>query len=72
MNNKRENKKKIPFQYTAGSKVLLTKTKRTKHGKREYDGPYTVLNIHTNEIVRIQKKTYSEVVHLKQIKPYHE
>ena len=72
MNNKRENKKRIPFQYTAGSKVPLKRAKRTKHGEREYDGPYTILQLHTNGTVRIQKNTYSEVVHLRQIKPYHE
>ena len=72
MNNKRENAKRTPYQYTVGSRVLLKRVKRTKHGERELDGPYTILNLHTSGTVRIQKNNYSEVVHLRQIKPYHE
>ena len=72
MNNKRENKKRIPHQYSVGDRVLLTRAKRTKHGEREHDGPYTILNLHNNGTIRVQKKAYSEVVHIRQVKPYHE
>ena len=72
MNNKRENAKRIPHTYQVNDKVLLVLPKRTKHGEQEYDGPFTIITRHNNGTVKIQKNNYSDVVHMRQLIPYHE
>ena len=52
-------------------KCCYKEKKRTKHGEREYDGPFTVMAVHDNGSVQIQKRNYSDVVHMRQIIPYH-
>ena len=68
--NARENSKRIPHTYQVNDQVLLIRAKRTKHGEREYDGPFEVLEINNNGSVRIQKTNYSDVVHMRQLIPY--
>ena len=70
LNNQRENAKRIPHEYKVNDKILLLRKKRTKHGEREYDGPYSVLAVHANGSEKIQKPNYSDVVHMRQIIPY--
>ena len=70
LNNKRKNKKRIPHTYQVNDKVLLKRKKRLKHGDREYDGPFTIIAVHDNGSVRIQKTRYSNVVNIRQVIPY--
>ena len=72
LNNKRENAKQIPHQYQINDKVLLARKKRTKHGEREYDGPFTVLAVHDNGSIKIQRHNYSYVVNIRQLIPYYD
>ena len=72
LNDKRENAKYIPHTYQINDKVLMERKKRTKHGEKEYNGPFTVLAVHDNGSVKIQKRNYSDVVHIRQLTPYHE
>ena len=50
----------------------MERKKRTKHGEKEYNGPFIVLAVHDNGSVKIQKRNYSDVVHIRQLTPYHE
>ena len=72
LNDKRENAHSIPHNHQAGDKKLLIRFKTTKHGEREYDGPFTVIETHENGSVNIQKRSYTEVVNTRQLIPYHE
>ena len=72
MNNQRENTKRIPHTYQVNDKVLLERVKKSKYGEKEYDGPFTVLAVHDNGSAKIQKCNYSDVVHIRRLKPYYE
>ena len=72
MNNKRENAKRITHEYQINDKILLLRQKRNKHGEKEYDGPFTILDIHNNGSIKIQKSNYTDVVHKRQVIPYHD
>ena len=41
-NNINENKKRIPYEYKKGHKVLVENDLNRKFGRNPYDGPYTV------------------------------
>ena len=71
LNNKRENSRRIPHEYKVNDQVLITRSKKTKHGDPEYAGPYRIIQINNNGTVRIQKETYSDVINIKQVYPYH-
>ena len=71
-NNKRENSKRIKHTYKVGDKILMQRAKRFKHGDREYDGPFTILEVRNNGTLRIQKKRYADTVNIRQVFPYHE
>ena len=62
----------IPHMYKIGGKILFERVKFTKHGEREYDGPYTVQEVDSNGTVRIQREYYSDLVNIRQVIPYFE
>ena len=64
--------KRISNKYKVNDKVLLTRPKRTKHGEKEYDGPYSVLAVHANGSVKMQKPNYSDIVHMRRLIPDNE
>ena len=39
MNNKRENRTRIPHEYKVGDMILVSRNKRSKHGEREKMDP---------------------------------
>ena len=45
LNNKQENSKRIKHNYTVNEQVLMKRVKKTKHGEKEYDNPFTVLEV---------------------------
>lgn len=70
-NNHRENSKRIPHVYQVGDKVLLEQVRKTKHGEHHYDGPYRVIEHNQeNGTVTIQKRRYTDIVNIRQVKPY--
>jgi transposase InsO family protein len=70
INNDRENAKRTPYTYRVGAKVLIRQHNQTKYGGPEYDGPYSITEINDNGTVRIRKNKYSDVVNIRNIKPY--
>ena len=72
LSNQRENKKRIPHTYKVNEKILLKRVKSTKHGEREYDGPYKILEVNSNGTVRVLKDYYSDLVNIRQVIPYFE
>ena len=72
INNKRENAKRIPHTYRVGDKVLLQRGKRSKHGDREYNGPFPILEVRNNGTLKVQKNRYTDTVNIRQVIQYHE
>ena len=44
-NNKKENAKRIPYEYKAGDLVMVLQDPNRKHGEDRYKGPYTVTQV---------------------------
>ena len=72
MNNKKKNAHRIPYTHKTGYKVLLVRFKTIKYREEEYDGLYTVIEVHENGSVNIQQQIYTEVVNMRKLIPYHE
>ena len=64
LNNKRENKTRIPHEYKVGDMILI-------HGEREKNGPYPILQVNDNGTVRYDKGRYSDIINIRQCEPYH-
>ena len=70
LNNARENKSRIPHEYKVGDMILITRNKRSKHGEREKDGPYPIVNVNNNGTVRYDKGTYSDIINIRKCEPF--
>ena len=70
LNNKRENKTRIPHEYKEGDMILVSRNKRSKHGEREKNGPYPIVQVNNNGTVRYDKGTYSNIINIRQCEPY--
>ena len=70
LNNERENKSRIPHEYKEGDMILITRNKRSKHGEREKDGPYPIVNVNNNGTVRYDKGTYSDIINIRKCEPF--
>jgi hypothetical protein len=72
--NKRENSKRIAHKYKVGDKVLLKNdAKKIKRKfEDEYLGPYTILEVHNNGNVTIDRGAFEERVHIRRVIPYHD
>ena len=54
-NNKRENAKRIPHEYSPGDRVMVRLNPNRKHGSDRYDGPFTITDVNDNGTVRLSK-----------------
>ena len=71
LNNKRENKRRIPHDYQVGDMILISRNKKSKHGDREKNGPYPIVQVNNNGTVRYDKGRYSDIINIRQCQPYH-
>ena len=74
-NNKRENKTRIPHNYSVGDKVLVKQDPNRKYDGDRYRGPYTITNIYDNGTVRLTQGTnnggvVSQTWNIRQLTPY--
>jgi hypothetical protein len=71
--NKRENNKRIEYDYNVGDKVLIRKDgilrKSESIWKKE---PWTITTVHTNGTIRIQCRTKSERINIRRVTPFSE
>ena len=72
--NLRENAKRIAHTYHEGDKVLLKNDANPNLGKLEnhYLGPYTIIKVHDNGTVTIDRLTFEERVNIRRIVPFYE
>jgi hypothetical protein len=71
--NKRENNKRVDYDYKVGDKVLIRKDgilhKAESIWKKE---PWTIMTVHTNGTIRIQCGTKSERINIRRVTPFSE
>ena len=56
MNNAKENKSRIPHEYKENDMILVTRNKKSKHGERDKDGLYPIIQVNNNGRVRYDKE----------------
>ena len=69
--NMRENRKRIPHEYKLGDMILVSRNKKSKHGERDKNGPYPIVQVNNNGTVRYDKGAYSDIINIRQCEPYH-
>ena len=71
-NNLNENKKRTNHVYQKGDKILVKLPQTTKYVSDAYNRPYTVMDVHTNGMLSINKDAVSDKINIRNVKPYHE
>jgi len=69
-NNERENKKRTPYTYKVGQKVLVENKMNQKFGRNPYNGPFIVKKVKTNGTLVVKMGSVLEIVNLRIVKPY--
>ena len=69
-NIERDNKKRIAYTYAAGQKVLLKAKFEGKYAGNMYDGPYAILHVKSNGIVRLNRRLFLETVYIRNFKAF--
>jgi hypothetical protein len=70
-NNKRENEKRIDYDYAIGESIMKIKAGTLKM-EQPREGPYNIIHVHANGTVAIQKGPVEERLNVRQIVPYTE
>ena len=64
INNKRENRKRIPYQYKIGDRVIVKGDYSAKYANTAYKGPYTVTAVNNNGTVRVDMGIITDVINI--------
>ena len=70
-NNIAENSKRHPYTYKEGDKVLLKRGTENKY-ESPYEGPYSILKIHDNGTVKLQRGVVTDTINIQRITPFFE
>ena len=73
--NRRENKKRVPFDYEVGQKAMIIKATDGSHLPKPEDvheGPYEITQVFTNGTVRLQRGAINERLNVRRLTPYFE
>ena len=70
-NNERENSKRRPHHYTEGDLVLLKRGTENKY-ESPFEGPYSILKVHDNGTLRLQRGAVSDTVNIRRVTPFFE
>ena len=70
INNQRENRKRIPYNYKIGDKVIVKGEQSAKYANAAYRGPYTVTAVNNNGTVRIDMGIINDVINIRNVHPY--
>ena len=70
-NTARENKTRVDWDYKVGDKVLVHKDGILRKTESRYNGdPWTIMSVHMNGTIRVQRGTKSERVNIRRVTPY--
>eukprot|EP00957_Ditylum_brightwellii_P085026 6465252-Ditylum_brightwellii.AAC.1 len=72
--NKKENKKRNEHTYSFNDLVLILPTPGEMKAKlrRPTKGPYNIVEVYKNGTVKIQRRSYTKMINICQLKPYNE
>ena len=68
-NNKKENSKRIDYDYAVGESVMKIKADTHKM-EQPREGPFNIIRVHSNGTVTIQKGPVEERLNIRQVIPY--
>lgn len=71
-NNKAENDKRKPYEYSIGQKVMILQDPSRKFGTNAYKGPYEITHINNNGTVRLKIGPVHQTYNIRNIHPYNE
>ena len=74
-NNARENKKRVPYDYIVGNKVLKINEVNGERAPKAHDknnAPYVISQVYCNGTVRIQRGSMNERLNIRRLTPYFE
>jgi hypothetical protein len=71
--NKRENNKRVHYDYKVGDKILIQKDAILRKAETIWKKrPWTIMTVHTNGTIRIQCGTKSERINIRRVTPFSE
>lgn len=70
LNNKRENSKRIPYEYRVGQLILVKAAQSLKYGTDAYLGPYTVVGVNDNGTIRVNEGKVTDTYNIRNVTPY--
>ena len=70
--NERENARRIDVDYRVGQKVLIKNDEIKRKAQNSSLGPFEIIEVHTNETVRIQRGKITERLNIRRLVPYFE
>ena len=68
----RSNKKRTDYDYKVGDKVTIRKDGILRKAEDKSTGPYTIIRVHCNGNVRIQRGSVTERINIRRVDPYFE
>ena len=71
-NNKKENQKRIPYEYKVGDKIMLKTESKTKYGEDQYEGPHAIVRINDNGTVEFKKNSVLDAFKTFNMHPFKE
>ena len=71
-NNQRENSSRIDHTYQVNDKVLYKSNMESKYGEDPWKGPYSIVKVNDNGTVRLQFGKFTDVINIRNIKPFRE
>jgi hypothetical protein len=73
LNNARENKGRIDYDYKVGQKVLLWKEGILRNTEsRWHKKPWLIMSVHTNGTITVQRRTKIDRMNIRRVKPFKE
>jgi hypothetical protein len=71
--NKRENNRRVDYDYKVGDKVLIRKDGILRKGESIWrKEPWTIMTVHMNGTIRIQCGAKSERINIRRVTPFSE
>jgi Zn-dependent metalloprotease len=69
-NNKKENQKRIDYDYAIGDSILKIKAGALKMMEQPREGPFDITRVHVNGAATTQKGPIEERLNMRQVTPY--
>ena len=72
-NTLRENKTRVDYDYEVDEKVLIAKDGILRKTESRYDNdPWTIVSVHTNGTIMVQRRNKSQQINIRRVTPFFE